>query len=104
MEALVMFDPQNFPIITHYNDQFITNLTDIAIKLKLVENLGTGERTRMRNHEINDLISLIFSPFIASIRVLNGKSSFTGNLLSEHVTNTRITYDEVSYQLLILAI
>lgn len=90
-----MFDPQNFPIITHFNDQFISDLTDLAIKLKLVEMNEDRENIILKSHEINDLISLIFSPFIASIRVLNGKSSFIGNLLSEHVKNLRITYDEV---------
>lgn len=109
MEAHVMFDPQNYPILIHFNDDFRINLKNLAVKFNLMDfrNLSgksvgnfeenssnSGEKFELKNHEITDLVSLIFSPFIASIRVLKGKN-FAGNLLSQEVKNTRITREEV---------
>lgn len=99
MEAIVLFDPQNFPIFSQYNDVFGSNMANIAFKLNLIENFSNdnGKDVELEDHQINDLISLMFSPSIALIRVLKGKSSFIGNLLSEHVKNTRITHEEVNF-------
>ena len=108
MEALVMFDPQNYPILVHFNDDFRINLTNLAVKFNLMdfrnlsgrsvgnfeENSSNVEKFELKSHEITDLVSLIFSPFIASIRVLKG-TNFSGNLLSQEVKNTRITREEV---------
>lgn len=104
-----MFDPQNYPIFVHFNDDFRINLTNLAVKFNLMdftnlsgkcggnfeENSSNNvEEFELKSHEIADLVSLIFSPFIASIRVLKG-TNFAGNLLSQEVKNTRITREEV---------
>ena len=104
-----MFDPQNYPILIHFNDDFRINLTNLAVKFNLMDfrnlsgksvgNFGENssnnvEKFELKSHEITDLVSLIFSPFIASIRVLRG-SNFAENLLSQEVKNTRITREEV---------
>lgn len=104
-----MFDPQNYPILIHSNDDFRINLTNLAIKFNLMdfrnlsgksvrnfeENSSNNvEKFELKSHQITDLVSLIFSPSIASIRVLKG-TNFVGNLLSQEVKNTRITREEV---------
>lgn len=75
MEAILVFDYNNYLIYAKHNRLFLNEIADIVKVNRLVSNHHESKSkiiTLLQNNteEFNNLIVLIFGPYVASVRVL----------------------------------
>lgn len=75
MEAILVFDFNNYLIYDKHSRQFLNQIADIAKNNKLVNNHQESKSKiicslQHNREEFNNLIVLIFGPYVASVRIL----------------------------------
>lgn len=94
----MVFDPNNYPVLSKVNKQFMDAISGIVLKHKIIEAPSKEAVKRIlleSDEEFKNVLILIFVPCIASLRILKNRSPM-GNLLSENHRNAKISFSEVS--------
>lgn len=78
MDAILAFDPYNYPFLLEFNSQFLDVVTRIACKLNLVQASSRETCRRMlaksENEELSNVLVLILAPYVTNLRVLRQES------------------------------
>lgn len=94
MEAFLAFDPHNYPFLVEYNCRFLEVISRIAFKHGIItcDSKEAARKLLSRSEEqelLSNVLVLIFTPFIASLRIVGEEQSSCG-LLSGAAPNARI--------------
>lgn len=76
MDALMIFDSNNYLVYLKYNGIFLDELSDIVREYNLIASSSRRKIKKMLmtdSNELQNCIVLIFAPYIASIRVLQSE-------------------------------
>jgi len=76
MDALMIFDSNNYLVHLKYNGAFLDEMSDIVQEYNLTAPCSRRKIKKMLISDLNELqncIVLIFAPYIASIRILQSE-------------------------------
>ena len=98
MEAILIFDTNNYPVILRYNNKFLDLIAQVAAKYGLSAGGSSKEATRSvlkdNSEEFKNVLIMLFAPYVASVRIQRNKLPPT-SMLNECNRHSKISYTEV---------
>lgn len=98
MEAVIVFDPSNFPVLTRCSAHFLDCVAQLAVKHGLCAATSKPAARRqlaLDEEQFKNLLVMMFAPFVASVRILRHKTPAC-SLLNDVHKNAKVAYVEVS--------